>query len=189
MKMFKKIMAVVLTGALAVSMLTGCSLSEMAKAKALEKALNTANAQDGTQVVKYNHENGLDAKAEKVYEEVFSSKKETLAESSTLNKFTPKNSTTNYAYYVVKAPVKAADLKKSGEWSATDLHKAIFGSVKLNGKNGNNKAVAINGQFVKNAANDKATKAEVDFGVKIYNNGKEGNAKAYYAIVVVKLAA
>ena len=52
MKMFKKIMAVVLTGALAVSMLTGCSLSEMAKAKALEKALNSGNAQGETKVVK-----------------------------------------------------------------------------------------------------------------------------------------
>lgn len=189
MKMFKKLMAVVLTGALAVSMLTGCSLSEMAKAKALEKALNTANAQGGTQVVKYDHKTDLDSKAQKVYEEVFNSKKETLTESSVLTKFTPKNSTTNYAYYVVKAPVKAADLKKPGEWSATDLHSAIFGSVKLNGKNGNNKALPINGQYVKNAADDKATKAEVDFGVKIYNNGKEGDAKAYYAIVVVKLAA
>ena len=40
MKMFKKLMAVVLTGALAVSMLTGCALGDAAASKALEKALN-----------------------------------------------------------------------------------------------------------------------------------------------------
>ena len=52
--MFKKLMAVVLTGALAVSMLTGCALGDAAASKALEKALNAKGTQ-GTVTVDYNH--------------------------------------------------------------------------------------------------------------------------------------
>ena len=40
MKMAKKLLAVVLTGVMAVSMLTGCALSDKIKANALEDALN-----------------------------------------------------------------------------------------------------------------------------------------------------
>mgnify|MGYP000257416752 CR=1 FL=1 len=123
MKMFKKLMAVVLTGALAVSMLTGCSLSEMAKAKALEKALNSDNAQ-GTKVVKYDHENGLDSKAEKVYEEVFKKDKTQIVASTKLETITVGQNV--YAYYVIKAPSDASDLKKSVQWSAGDLHEALY---------------------------------------------------------------
>ena len=41
MKMAKKLLALVLTGVMAVSMLTGCALSDKVKAKALENALNS----------------------------------------------------------------------------------------------------------------------------------------------------
>ena len=40
MKMAKKLLAVVLTGVMALSMLTGCALSDKIKANALEDALN-----------------------------------------------------------------------------------------------------------------------------------------------------
>ena len=66
----------------------GCSLSEMAKAKALEKALNSGNAQGETKVVKYDHENGLDSKAEKVYEEVFKKDKTKIEASTELKTIT-----------------------------------------------------------------------------------------------------
>ena len=42
MKMFKKIMAVALTAVMAVSMLTGCALSDAVRDKAVEKALNAS---------------------------------------------------------------------------------------------------------------------------------------------------
>lgn len=185
MKMFKKLMAVVLTGVMAVSMLTGCSLSEMAKAKALEKALNSGNAQGSTKVVEYDHKTDLDSKAQKVYEEVYNSDKTKIGATKSLTKFAPKNSTTTYAYIVVEAPSKAAELKKSSEWSAKDLHEAIYRSVKLNGKNGNAGATSVGGKYyVKNTASDKDTKAEVGFGVKIYKNE---TADKYFAIVVVNL--
>ena len=187
MKMFKKLMAVVLTGALAVSMLTGCSLSEMAKAKALEKALNSGNAQGGTKVVKYDHENGLDSKAEKVYEDVFKKDKTQIVASTELKTITVGGNV--YAYYVIKAPSDASDLKKSGEWSAKELHDALYASVVA--KDHPAATIFAGGQKynVKNNAKVTADKAEVDFGVKVYSNGKDGSAKGYFAIVTVKLVA
>lgn len=185
MKMFKKLMAVVLTGALAVSMLTGCSLSEMAKANALEKALNSGNAQGETKVVKYDHENGLDGKAEKVYEDVFKKDKTKIVASTKLE--TIKVGESVYAYYVVKAPSDASDLKKSGEWSAKDLHDKLFAAVVAKDHAGATIAVGGKNYNVKNNAKVTADKAEVDFGVKVYSNGKDGNAKGYFAIVTVKL--
>lgn len=182
--MFKKLMAVVLTGALAVSMLTGCSLSEMAKAKALEKALNSGNAQGETKVVKYDHENGLDSKAEKVYEDVFKKDKTKIEASTELKTITVGSNV--YAYYVIKAPSDASDLKKSGEWSAKELHDALYAAVEAK----DHPAAAIYEKYnVKNNAKVTADKAEVDFGVKVYSNGKDGNAKGYFAIVTVKLVA
>ena len=187
MKMFKKLMAVVLTGALAVSMLTGCSLSEMAKAKALEKALNSGNAQGETKVVKYDHENGLDSKAEKVYEDVFKKDKTQIVASTELKTITVSGNV--YAYYVIKAPSDASDLKKSGEWSANELHNALY--VAVEAKDHPAATIFADGQKynVKNNAKVTADKAEVDFGVKVYSNGKDGNAKGYFAIVTVKLVA
>ena len=187
MKMFKKLMAVVLTGALAVSMLTGCSLSDVAKAKALEKALNSGNAQGETKVVKYDHENGLDSKAEKVYEEVFKKDKTKIVASTELKTITV--GTNVYAYYVVKAPSDASDLKKSGEWSAQDLHDKLFAAVVAKDHAGATIAAGGKNYNVKNNAKVTADKAEVDFGVKVYSNGKDGNAKGYFAIVTVKLVA
>lgn len=187
MKMFKKLMAVVLTGALAVSMLTGCSLSEVAKAKALEKALNSGNAQGETKVVKYDHENGLDSKAEKVYEDVFKKDKTQIVASTDLKTITVGSNV--YAYYVIKAPSDASDLKKSGEWSAKELHDALYDAVEA--KDHPAATIFADGQKynVKNNAKVTADKAEVDFGVKVYSNGKDGNAKGYFAIVTVKLVA
>ena len=185
--MFKKIMAVVLTGALAVSMLTGCSMSEMAKAKALEKALNSGNAQSETKVVKYDHENGLDSKAEKVYEDVFKKDKTQIVASTKLETITVGQNV--YAYYVIKAPSDASDLKKPGEWSAKELHDALYAAVEA--KDHPAGTIFAGGQKynVKNNAKVTADKAEVDFGVKVYSNGKDGNAKGYFAIVTVKLVA
>ena len=52
MKMFKKLMAVVLTGALAASMLTGCALGDKVKENALLKALEYEGKKE-TPIVKY----------------------------------------------------------------------------------------------------------------------------------------
>ena len=52
MKMAKKLLAVVLTGVMAVSMLTGCALSDKVKTNALVDALNYEGKKE-TSVVKY----------------------------------------------------------------------------------------------------------------------------------------
>ena len=69
MKMAKKLLAVVLTGVMAVSMLTGCSLGDAAKAKALETALNSTGVQN-KQTVDFNHKKSLDDEANKVWTKV-----------------------------------------------------------------------------------------------------------------------
>lgn len=50
MKMFKKLMAVVLTGVMAVSMLTGCALTDAVRDKAVEKALESKLSGNGVEV-------------------------------------------------------------------------------------------------------------------------------------------
>ena len=52
MKMAKKLLAVVLTGVMAVSMLTGCALGDKIKENALVDALNYEGKKEAT-VVKY----------------------------------------------------------------------------------------------------------------------------------------
>ena len=66
MKMAKKLLALVLTGVMAVSMLTGCALSDRAIGKALADALNDKQVQD-TQTIKYSYDNDLNGAAEKLY--------------------------------------------------------------------------------------------------------------------------
>ena len=50
MKMFKKIMAVALTAVMAVSMLTGCALTDAVRDKAVEKALESKLSGNGVEV-------------------------------------------------------------------------------------------------------------------------------------------
>ena len=50
MKMFKKIMAVALTAVMAVSMLTGCALTDAVRDKAVEKALESKLSGNGIEV-------------------------------------------------------------------------------------------------------------------------------------------
>ena len=84
MKMAKKLLAVVLTGVMAVSMLTGCALGDAAKANALEKALNSKAIQN-PQTVEYVYENDLNNVAKKVLTKAYDGKEENVtAEVSTL---------------------------------------------------------------------------------------------------------
>ena len=49
MKMAKKLLALVLTGVMAMSVLTGCALSDKVKAEALEDALNSAQVKSAAE--------------------------------------------------------------------------------------------------------------------------------------------
>ena len=185
MKMAKKLLALVLTGVMAVSMLTGCALSDRAAANALEKALNSTNTQP-TQKVVYNYDNDLDKEAEKAFNSLGNddaARKNQLATAANKTALTYiKVSQKDYAYIVIKAP-KTSDDSHAENWTVSKLHGTngvIYGTAL--------KTVTDNGSTytVKNAEkNTSATKAKVNFGVKLVNDGKD--SKSYYAVVVVEL--
>ena len=185
MKMAKKLLALVLTGVMAVSMLTGCALSDRAAANALEKALNSTNTQP-TQKVVYNYDNDLDKKAENAFNSLGNDdadRKNQLATAANKTALTYiKVGQKDYAYIVIKAP-KTSDDSHAENWTVSKLHgtNGVIYDTAL-------KTVTDNGSTytVKNAEkNTSATKAKVNFGVKLVNDGKD--SKSYYAVVVVEL--
>lgn len=185
MKMAKKLLALVLTGVMAVSMLTGCALSDRAAANALEKALNSTNTQP-TQKVVYNYDNDLDKKAEKAFNSLGNddaTRKNQLATAASKTALTYiKVGQKDYAYIVIEAP-KTSDDSHAENWTVSKLHgtNGVIYDTAL-------KTVTDNGSTytVKNAEkNTSATKAKVNFGVKLVNDGKD--SKSYYAVVVVEL--
>ena len=185
MKMAKKLLALVLTGVMAVSMLTGCALSDRTAANALEKALNSTNTQP-TQMVVYNYDNDLDKKAEKAFNSLGNddaARKNQLATAANKTALTYiKVGQKDYAYIVIKAP-KTSDDSHAENWTVSKLHgtNGVIYDTAL-------KTVTDNGSTytVKNAEkNTSATKAKVNFGVKLVNDGKD--SKSYYAVVVVEL--
>ena len=186
MKMAKKLLALVLTGVMAVSMLTGCALSDRAAANALEKALNSTNTQP-TQKVVYNYDNDLDKKAEKAFISLGNddaARKNQLATAANKTALTYiKVGQKDYAYIVIKAP-ETSDDSHAENWTVSKLHgtDGVIYDTAL-------KTVTDNGSTytVKNAEkNTSATKAKVNFGVKLVNDGASSN-KNYYAVVVVEL--
>ena len=186
MKMAKKLLALVLTGVMAVSMLTGCALSDRAAANALEKALNSNNTQP-TQKVVYNYDKNLNSKAEKAFESFgadATARKNALSTKAAGDALTYiKVGTKDYAYFVISAP-KTSEDSHAENWTVAKLHKAIYDNDAL-------QTVADSGKnyTVKNAEKStNATKAKVNFGVKLVNDGAESN-KNYYAVVVVELVA
>ena len=188
MKMAKKLLALVLTGVMAVSMLTGCALSDRAAANALEKALNGTNTQPDQKVV-YNYDNDLDKKAEKAFNSLGNddaARKNQLATAAQKTALTYiKVGTKDYAYIVIGAP-KTSDDSHAENWTVSKLHgtNGVIYDTAL-------KTVSEGGSTytVKNAEKStSATKAKVNFGVKLVNDGAESN-KNYYAVVVVELVA
>ena len=179
MKMAKKLLALVLTGVMAMSMLTGCALSDAAKAKALASALNSKAIQN-PQTVEYVYENDLNSVAKKVLTKAYDGKEEKVtAEVSTLTVNADVNTTSKtYAYLVVKAP-KSADAKKATEWVVNSIYTATKNSI---GKAATAKVdtdkVIVNAEHGANATTTKAK-----FGVK-FVEGKDGSNKQNYVIVV-----
>ena len=93
--MFKKLMALALTAVMAVSMLTGCALSDAAKQDALIKALNSDSVKS-----KYTYS---------------AAKYESVAKDVWKNKLGAQYKGTNYVCYVVETPDSA---KKAVNWAA-----------------------------------------------------------------------
>ena len=178
MKMAKKLLALVLTGVMAVSMLTGCALSDKVTSEALEKALNKEQVQ-GTVDIDYKCDNGLNKKASKVWENEMKNKDFTLSNNS-LTKVTVDSK--DYLYYVVERP---EDYKTFGGWitAAKALDTAVGTPAKT-----------VSGTEVKVLDSNKSTtstKAEVNFGVH-YDSKKgpdgKGTKNVNYVVVVFEVA-
>ena len=174
MKMAKKLLALVLTGVMAMSMLTGCALSDKVKAEAIEDALNSKGVQ-GTVDVTYKYNKDLNDEAEKVWTDATLMNKTVAAEVTTLTK--AEIGTKNYGYVVVEVP---EDAKKNLSWvtsagkidAALDTRIDDYQNKDTNGK-------------VKNYAAQGADPAsKVKFGVKFVDNGKKDDQKVNYVIVV-----
>ena len=180
MKMAKKLLALVLTGVMAVSMLTGCALTDAAKAKALEKALND-HAQGNTQTIKYDYKSSLNSKADKIWEENFKDDSKTVT-ANVLTPVTLKNvANKGYFYYIVEQPKN--DVKTYGAWvtDATALHNAVKPIVDTKSGTIFDKIMDHN---TSNAAN---AKSKVEFGVsyvsKTVKNGQDTTTTKYAVIV------
>ena len=181
MKMAKKLLALVLTGVMAMSMLTGCALSDKVKAEALEKALNSDVAQ-GKVDVDYKYDSNLNDEAHKIWTTAATATNNMLGKKipaslpKTLTKVTIGEK--NYAYFILTAPEKK-DAKDKLEWvteaqkfdaqvGATGIHTTVTG-------------------MVKNYASSTTGNKKVKFGVEFVDNGEKGDKKVNYAIVIVEL--
>ena len=174
MKMAKKLLALVLTGVMAMSMLTGCALSDKVKAEAIEDALNSKGVQ-GTVDVTYKYNKDLNDEAEKVWTDATLMNKTVAAEVTTLTKAVI--GTKNYGYVVVEVP---EDAKKNLSWvtSAGKIDNA------LNTKIDDYQNKDTNGKVKNYAAQGADPASKVKFGVKFVDNGKKDDQKVNYVIVV-----
>lgn len=100
MKAFKKLMAAALVCVMALTMLTGCAVSDNLVEKALVNKLNDVSA------VSYKHKTDLDDEAQKAWDE---NKKETSGI------ILIGNDKVAYNYVIVKKPSKATEKNSWGE--------------------------------------------------------------------------
>ena len=175
MKMAKKLLALVLTGVMAMSMLTGCALSDKVKAEAIEDALNSNGVQGDKITVTYKYNKDLNDEAEKVWTDSTLMNKEVSAEVKTLTK--AEISSKNYGYLVVKVP---EDAKKNLSWvnSAKAVNTALTSKIDT----WENKDTT--GKIKNYAAQNADPASKVKFGVKFIDNGEKGDKKVEYVIVV-----
>ena len=181
MKMAKKLLAVVLAGVMAVSMLTGCALTDAAKAKAMEKALND-HAQGATQTIKYDYKSSLNSKADKIWEQEFKKDTATVVEDTLVNVSLTGVAGKGYFYYIVEQPKN--DVKTYGAWvtAATNLHSEVSPKVAKESS-----AVKFDKIMDHNTSNDPKAKSKVEFGVS-YVSKTVGGTTTKYAVIVFEAA-
>ena len=181
MKMAKKLLAVVLAGVMAVSMLTGCALSDAAKAKALEKALND-HAQGTTQEIKYDYKSSLNSKADKIWEQEFKKDTATVVEDTLVDVSLTGVAGKGYFYYIVEQPKN--DVKTYGAWvtAATDLHSEVSPKVAKESS-----AAKFDKIMDHNTSTAATAKSKVEFGVS-YVSKTVGGTTTKYAVIVFEAA-
>ena len=181
MKMAKKLLAVVLAGVMAVSMLTGCALTDASKAKAMEKALND-HAQGATQTIKYDYKSSLNSKADKIWEQEFKKDTATVVEDTLVDVSLTGVAGKGYFCYIVEQPKN--DVKTYGAWvtAATDLHSEVSPKVAKESS-----AVKFDKIMDHNTSNDSKAKSKVEFGVS-YVSKTVGGTTTKYAVIVFEAA-
>ena len=181
MKMAKKLLALVLTGVMAVSMLTGCALTDAAKAKALEKALND-HAQGTTQEIKYDYKSSLNSKADKIWEQEFKKDTATVVEDTLVDVSLTGVAGKGYFYYIVEQPKN--DVKTYGAWvtAATDLHNEVSPKVAKESS-----AARFDKIMDHNTSTAATAKSKVEFGVS-YVSKTVGGTTTKYAVIVFEAA-
>ena len=184
MKMAKKLLAVVLTGVMAVSMLTGCALGDKVKAEALEKALNsdqvkTAAEQAGATAekeTKYDYKSELNSVAGSAWkDEAFmeSGKADNFATTyvGQLKAYT-KNTTKYFVYVVDVTDVKTS---KKGEWTtrAVDLRKDSTDVNKIKDYNADatNKTAKFGVEFKSVTTEEGNKKTTTDYAIIVFEAG------------------
>ena len=181
MKMAKKLLALVLTGVMAVSMLTGCALTDAAKAKALEKALND-HAQGTTQEIKYDYKSSLNSKADKIWEQEFKKDTATVVEDTLVDVSLTGVAGKGYFYYIVEQPKN--DVKTYGAWvtAATDLHSEVSPKVAKESSTARFDKIMDH-----NTSTADTAKSKVEFGVS-YVSKTVGGTTTKYAVIVFEAA-
>ena len=190
MKMAKKLLAVVLTGVMAVSMLTGCALSDKIKANALEDALNSdqvktaaeAAGQTAEKETKYDYKSALNSIAGDAWKDeagMKSGKADNFATTyaDKLTAYT-KNSTNYFVYVVDVTKVKTSN---KSEWTtrAVDLRKAVtvkgFGTTAATIKDYNadatNKTAKFGIDFKSVTTGEGSSKKTTDYAIVVFEAG------------------
>ena len=190
MKMAKKLLAVVLTGVMAVSMLTGCALSDKIKANALEDALNSDQVKTAAEVAgqtaeketKYDYKSALNSIAGDAWKDesgMKSGKADNFATTyaDKLTGYTKNN--TNYFVYVVD--VTKVKTSNKSEWTtrAVDLRKAVtnkgFGTTAATIKDYNadatNKTAKFGIDFKSVTTGEGSSKKTTDYAIVVFEAG------------------
>ena len=190
MKMAKKLLAVVLTGVMAVSMLTGCALSDKVKANALENALNSDQVKNAAEAAgataeketKYDYKSALNSIAGDAWKDengMKSGKADNFATTyaDKLTAYTKNN--TNYFVYVVD--VTKVKTSNKSEWTtrAIDLRKAVtvkgFGTTVATIKDYNadatNKTAKFGIDFKSVTTGEGSSKETTDYAIVVFEAG------------------
>ena len=158
MKMFKKLMAVVLTAVMAVSMLTGCALNDAAKQNALINALNSDSVKS-----KYTYSSAdYESAAKHAWKNELGEGKTVVTGKITNVEYKGKK----YVCYVVETPDSA---KKAVNWAADA--KNIDNSMSV----------------LAEKTGDKQDKIKIDVAFENYK-AKDAEKTTHYAIVIAKAA-
>ena len=171
MKMAKKLLAVVLTGVMAVSMLTGCALGDKIKENALVDALNYEGKKE-TSIVKYEEGTKANDTAKTSLTEAMTAAKnavKALADTSTAVEVEAVtiSTPTGFTVAVKEIPSKAT---KQDSWSkiATDLHTTLKTAAHKGGSK--NDTIVVNIDFISKKVTDGSKKVEKDFVIVVAKN-------------------